>query len=149
MIERIFNLLGVRILIGAFIGLPITALALIGLAHGLVFLYSGVSDRTLWAIVLGVLSVVGTFGVIGAWLRITISSKSMSKTVNAITRFMLFCGLITSTVLGFWWLANNGIDFITVFFVVLTSGAVLFIYATPICSNKPSNLIGADNVTPS
>lgn len=135
----------IRILIGTCIGLPITALALIGLAHGLVFLYGGIADGTLWAIILGILSIVGTFGVIGAWVRTIVSTTSMSRKLNTLTRLMLICGLVTSIVLGIWWLVNNGVDLVTVFFVLLSSGAVLFIYATPKCSNNSSNSTGAKN----
>lgn len=62
-----------------------------------------------------------------------------------LARNFLVCGLVACIALGGWWSYIEGIDEVSAFFIMLTIGASLFLYATPAGSNNSSNLNGAQN----
>ncbi len=134
--EYILNNIFVRIIIGILVGLPITAAALIGGAHGLVLGYAGIVNAKIGLFLFGVLTITGFIGISGAWRRLLEPTNSMTEKYKNKTRSMLFYGLTTSTALSIWAVYSEGLTVISLPLVILTLGSILFIMATPKSSNR-------------
>ena len=90
MLQHFFDQRTVRILFGVALGLPITALALIGGLYGCVIGLTGLltgSDKFLFAFITAT-TVLGLAGISGAWRRILRPSVEMTasevKTIHAL-----------------------------------------------------------------
>lgn len=121
----------VRVALGAFIGVPITAAALIGAIYGAVFLVGGVRDSEFWAIGLGLVATLGVLGIAGAWRRILKRHAAMPHRERVVVRGLLLSGIAASIVLGGWavqadWVAAG------LSFALLTIGGVALVLATPV-----------------
>ena len=87
-------------------------------------------DLELLPFLLGVVTITGFIGIIGAWGRLLISSNDMSVKSSKRIRLMLLSGLLTSLsflVLAVYKSEPEG----AVFMLALTLGAAAFVYATP------------------
>lgn len=120
-----------RIIIGIFIGLPLTATSLIGGAHGLVLGYAGIVNAMFGLLLMGILTITGFIGIFGAWLRLLESTYSMSDRYRIKTRVMLYFGLVTSSILYILAIYTDGLSLLSMPFIAMTIGSVLFIIGTP------------------
>jgi hypothetical protein len=134
--EYALNNIIVRIIVGITVGSSITAIALIGGAHGLVLGYAGIINAEFGLTLFGILTITGFIGICGAWCRLLKPTYSMSQRFITRIRYMLFFGLVTSAILSIWALYIEGLTVITMPLLALTLGCILFIMGTPKSSNK-------------
>jgi len=134
--EYLLNNIFIRIIVSIFIGIPISALALVTGLHGLVLGYAGIVNIELWLILIGIITITGFIGLAGAWLRLFESTTSMTEPYRHKTRIMLFLGLISSSALSVWSILLDGLSLISFLLMSLAMGGLLFILATPKSSNK-------------
>ncbi len=98
--------------------------------YGLIFIYSSVVDFTYISLILGLSSLFGTIGYIGAWYRITKQRSSMSTKQVTYVRRGLILGITASLLL-------LGLSFYTqviitiIFFMFIAFSGIVFLYATP------------------
>ncbi len=98
MIRDILDNKAFRILFGMFIGIPSTLAFLIVLPSGLIMGVTGIRDFDVPTLSMGIASIFGAFGVMGAWLRLTKEIDQFSQ--NQITYLrLLLSGGITATVI--------------------------------------------------
>jgi len=118
-----------RLIIGIGIGLPATAISVILGFHGLILGYGGIKEANIFFLFMGIITITGFIGIIGAWWRLIISTENTSKTNQNKIRSMLFYGLATSIALSIWSLYS---DFRTLPVpLTLILAGTFFIYATP------------------
>lgn len=134
--ENILNNIYVRIIMGVFIGIPFTSTALFAGAHGLILGYAGIVEEKFSMAILGILTITGFIGIIGAWLRIIEPTSSMSSRYLKITRLMLYSSFITSVSLTIWAFYLEGLTETSMPVIILIVGSILFIAATPKSSNN-------------
>ena len=128
--EKLLNNIIVRIVIGATVGLPLTAISIVLGFHGLVLFYAGVKELELIPFSLGLVTITGFIGIIGAWKRIFITSEVMTEKEKNTTRVMLIFGLLTSLALSIWAFRTSEPEG-GIILLALSFGAGAFIYATP------------------
>lgn len=87
-----------RILFGMFIGIPSTLAFLILLPSGLIMGVTGLRNFDVPTLSMGVASIFGAFGVMGAWLRLTKTIDRFSQNQIMYLRLLLSGG-ITATVI--------------------------------------------------
>lgn len=133
--EEFLNLKITRIAIGALIGIPVTAVSIVLGFHGLVLLYAGIKEFEIFSFSLGIVTITGFIGIIGAWKRIYSSSKNLSEKEKQSIRSMLIIGFLSSIALSYWALSSSEKE-ISLALFMLSFGALAFIYATPKNSNK-------------
>ncbi len=131
MIEKTLNMLLVRIAVGIIIGIPLTVLAVVAGAHGLVLTYGGIVDGKYLLILFGIVTITGFMGISGAWLRLLKPSTVMSNKYRNVTRGMLFYGLASSVALSAWSIISEGMSVISLLLIVLSLGGTAFVHATP------------------
>lgn len=98
--------------------------------HGLVLFYAGAKEAELLPLSLGVVTITGFIGILGAWKRIYSSSEEMSEKEKSTTRIMLLFGCLSSFGLSAW-AFNSSEPESAIILLLLALGAVAFIYATP------------------
>lgn len=125
-----------RVALGLLVGAPFTLIATILGAHGLILGYGGIVKSDPALLLAGILTLSGFVGICGAWWRVFTSTDSMSCTSRDVVRVMLFVGAGTSLSLAAWALLLEGGALLVVPLVISAVGGVLFIRATPKCSNK-------------
>lgn len=128
--ENLLNNKLTRRIIGGVIGIPLTMISIVLGFHGLILLYAGVKDLELYPLSLGIATITGFIGIIGAWKRISASSEEMSEKEKSIIRAMLFCGFLSSAGLSVWAFTSNEPE-VGVTLLLLTLGSIGFIFATP------------------
>ncbi len=128
--EKLLNNRIVRIVIGTAIGIPVTAFSIVLGLHGLILFYAGVKEAELLPLFLGVVTVTGFIGIVGAWKRLLSSTEEMDKKEKRNVRAMLMFGLLSSLALGAWAFSSSEPE-IAIILLVLSLGAGVFIYATP------------------
>lgn len=121
----------VRVGLGVFIGVPITAAALIGAIYGAVFFVGGVRDREFWAVGLGLVATLGVLGIAGAWRRILKRHTAMPHRERVVVRGLLLSGIAASIVLGGWAVQADWVA-AALSFALLTIGGVALVLATPV-----------------
>ena len=146
--ENILNNIFVRIIAGLIVGIPLSALVLVTGAHGLLIGYAGVINSEFWLILVGIITITGIIGIIGAWRRLIDSTYSMSVPYNNKTRTMLFFGVFTSVALTVWTIVIDGVSEIASLLIILSIGGVIFIIATPKSSNNTLNSDSAKSAAP-
>jgi len=118
-----------RLIIDIGIGLPATALSVILGFHGLILGYGGIKEANIYFLFIGLITITGFIGIIGAWWRLMSSTENTSKSEQNKIRVMLFYGLATSVALLMWSLYS---DYRTLLIpVTLILAGTFFIYATP------------------
>jgi hypothetical protein len=120
-----------RIAVGVFLGIPLTAAALFGAIFGTIFFVHGLQDGEFWAIGLGLVAALGALGIAGAWWRLLRRHTAMSRRESIVVRVLLFSGIVSSIVLGAWavqgeWAAA------ALLFGLLAIGGVALVLATPV-----------------
>lgn len=128
--ENFLNNRIIRIVIGTAVGIPLTTISIILGFHGLVLFYAGIKDAELLPFLIGVVTITGFIGIIGAWKRIFTSSEEMTEKEKNTTRVMLLFGSLTSLGLSAWAFKSSELEFAAIL-LLLSLGAVAFIYATP------------------
>ena len=133
--ENTLNNRIVRIILAVVVGIPVTAVVVVLGFNGLILGYGGIIEFKLLPFLLGVVTVTGVIGIIGAWKRIYTSTNEMSEKEKQTTRVMLVIGCFSSLALSIWAFSSAEPE-IAIFLLVLSFGAVVFIYATPKNSNN-------------
>ena len=146
--EYIFNNIFVRIIAGILIGIPVSVVALVSGAHGLLLGYAGIITVEFWLVLVGIITITGFIGIIGAWRRLIDSTVSMSVKYNNKTRSMLFFGIFTSVALTIWSIVIDGVSEMTLLLIILCMAGVMFIIATPKSSNNTLNSDSAKSAAP-
>jgi len=126
--ERILNNLYARIIISLLVGIPLSAIALIGGAHGLVLGIAGIKDLHFGLALIGIVTIIG---IIGAWRRLLEPTDSMASSKQNNIRLMLILGLAASLSLTVWSVIVDGISIIAVSLLTLSTGGFVFVLATP------------------
>lgn len=88
-----------RILFGLFVGFPATLLFLVLSVYGYIFGIIAIRERDLLSGALAFSTVLGTAGVIGAWLRLLKQSNRISVRRKLFIRISLLCGVAASLIL--------------------------------------------------
>ncbi len=118
-----------RLIIGAAIGIPATAISVILGFHGLILGYAGIKEADIYFLFMGVITITGFIGIIGAWWRLMVSTRNTSNSKQNIIRSLLLYGLATSVALFMWSLFS---DYRTLPIpLTLILAGTFFIYATP------------------
>ena len=128
--EKLLNNRIVRIVIGTAIGVPVTAISIILGLHGLILLYAGIKEVEVLPFSLGVVTITGFVGIVGAWKRLFTSSEDMTEKQKTNTRTLLVFGLLSSLALSIWAMSSSEPEMAAILFM-LSFGAGVFIYATP------------------
>lgn len=119
-----------RVVLGVFLGVPVTALALIGSIYGAIYLYAGVREGDAWALGLGLVAVLGLLGIVGAWWRVLKRVAAMVKRERLVVRALLASGVAASLFLGAW-AAQAGEAIVAVPFALIAVGGIALVIATP------------------
>jgi len=118
-----------RIAFAFLIGFPATFIYLFAAIHGYVYVISLFYDFKLFSASLAAATILGTFGILGAWLRLIKQSKNLTPKQLRFTRNSLACGIVASIIL----LANAiwaGSFLFGVPLSILTVGGILFYVGT-------------------
>ncbi len=129
MIKETLDNKNFRIAFAVLIGIPSTFVYLIAAIYGYVFVISLFYDLKLIPASMAIATILGTFGILGAWFRIIKQSKNLTPRQLKFTRNSLACGIIASIIL----LANAigaGSLFFGVPLLFLTVAGVLFYVGT-------------------
>ena len=133
MLQHFFDQRTVRILFGVALGLPITALALIGGLYGCVIGLTGLltgSDKFLFAFITAT-TFLGLAGISGAWRRILRPSVEMTASEIKTIQALLWAGVLSSFCLA-GGVAHWSEPFWLVFaFVGLGLAGIVLVLATP------------------
>ena len=93
MIRDILDNKSFRVLFGIFIGIPLAMALLIILPTGFIMGVMGIKNFDLPTISMGVASIFGAFGVMGAWLRLTKTMDQLSQKQISYLRLLLSGGI--------------------------------------------------------
>jgi hypothetical protein len=127
--ETFLNYRVSRLIIGTAIGIPATIISVILGFHGLILGYAGIKEADIYFLFMGIITITGFVGIIGAWCRLIISTHNTSNSVQNKIRTMLIYGLATSVALLIWSLFS---DYKTLPIpLTLILAGTFFIYATP------------------
>ncbi len=88
-----------RIVFGIFIGIPLTLYFLVILPSGLIMGVAGLRDFDVPTLFMGVAAILGSFGVMGAWLRLTKAIDKFSQSQISLLRLLLGCGIVSTVIL--------------------------------------------------
>lgn len=128
--ENLLNKKSTRIIIGVFIATPFTLAAIMFGLYGIMMGISGVVEKSPILFLMGLISISGLIGVLGAWRRlIKPTTELIDKDQNKI-RTMLFFGLASTLALFIWSVYFKSSDAIAIFMLILALNA-FFIYGTP------------------
>jgi hypothetical protein len=95
-----------RVVFALLVGIPATLIYLVALIYGVGFGIAAFSNLDPIAASFGIATVLGTFGVIGAWLRLARPSNKFTEKQLKFTRVSLICGTLASLILmgiAIWW----------------------------------------------
>ena len=129
MIKEALDNKNFRIAFAVLIGIPSTFIFLASAIYGYVFVISLFYDFKLVSASMAAATILGTFGILGAWLRLIKQSKNLTPRQLKFTRNSLACGIVASIIL----LINAifaGSFYIGVPLSVLTLVGVLFYVGT-------------------
>ncbi len=121
-------------------GIPITALALLGLIDSLGLLLGGLERSDPWPLSFGVGMLLSFVGLLGAWLRVLRPYEQLSvQRINRIRRWLI-AGIAGGGLLAIGTLGMFSIDFIFVAlaFILLSSIGLLLLRQTP--TKQPVNI---------
>jgi hypothetical protein len=127
--ETLLNYRISRIVIGAGIGLPLTAVSIVLGFHGLIIGYGGITEGNILFLFIGVITITGFIGIFGAWWRLLTSTDETTKIKQNKIRTMLFYGLATSVALLMWSLYSD-INTLPISLLLIIASTI-FMYATP------------------
>lgn len=134
--EAILNNPKIRVVVGLVLGAPLTLIAIFLGCYGLILGYAGIVENKPFWFLAGLLTVSGFVGILGAWWRIIVSTRSITGSRLRTLRLMLFAGAGTSFALAVWaLLIQSGVILVLLLFALTLIGT-LFIRATPECTNK-------------
>ena len=129
-IEKVLNNEVVRTSIRYAILFPFAILSIVLGLYGLVFLIGGITDSNPFSFFIGLSSVEGWVGILGAEKRLLSSSEELTEEEKKKIRIMLTFGFISSLSLSIWVLTTSATGLaIALFFLSLCP--LLLIYATP------------------
>lgn len=131
MIERALDNRWLRIVLGAAIGIPFTAAALVGSIYGVIFLVGGLRGGEFFPTGVGLAAALGMLGVVGAWRRLLKPQSAMSHRERMVVRFLLFSGIASSTALAGVSLVYAEWPAIAFLFALIAAGGVALVLATP------------------
>jgi hypothetical protein len=135
MFERFVDNRLLRLVLGTAIGLPLTAAALVAAVEAAV-LSIGALQRAEYLIAgLGPLAILGLLGIAGAWRRLLRTNERMTYSERRFIRVFLYAGTVSSITLVLVSIFYFDSMLLSLLFVVLGCGGVIFILATPLRSN--------------
>lgn len=88
-----------RILFGLFVGFPATLLLLVLSVYGYIFGIIAIREQDLLSAAFAFSTLLGTAGVVGAWIRLLKRSDRISASLRLLIRILLLCGIAASAVL--------------------------------------------------
>lgn len=120
----------VRLVVGLFVGLPLSVIAVFAIPHGLILGYAGLTDGGVYNLFAGLSTVFGTVAILGAWYRLIVPRAEMSLPTVRIVRAALYLGIVSSVGLAAWaasaaWFTGAGA------LVLLVPVGVVFLRYTP------------------
>ena len=129
-IEKVLNNEVVRTSIRYAILFPFALISIVLGLYGLVFLIGGITSSNPFSFFLGLSSVAGWVGILGAEKRLLSSSEELTEEEKKKIRIMLTFGFLSSLSLSIWAIATSATSLaIALFFLSLCP--LLLIYATP------------------
>ena len=128
--EELLNKKSSRIIIGVLIATPFTVAAIIFGLYGILMGVGGIAEQSPILISLGLISISGLAGVLGAWRRLVNATNDLSVSEQNKIRIMLFLGLASTLALFAWSIYFKSLEAISIFLLILGLN-VFFIYATP------------------
>jgi hypothetical protein len=95
-----------RVVFALLVGIPATLIYLVALLYGAGFGIAAFSNLDPIAASFGIATVLGTFGVVGVWLRLARPVNKFTEKQLKFTRVSLICGTLASLILmgiAIWW----------------------------------------------
>jgi hypothetical protein len=137
-LQNLFDRLNIRIFIGVTLGLPISALAVIGGLYGLFIGFGGflTTGKAMFALITAI-TLLGLAGIFGAWRRILRSSLELTEPESKTIRTLLGAGVLSSVSLADILVYFSESFWLILAFIILGVIGILLILATP--SQTPSS----------
>ena len=88
-----------RVIFALFIGVPLTFLYLIALPSGLMMGIVGLRELEAPTLAMGIAAILGSFGIIGAWLRLIKRWDEFSTKQLILIRALLICGVAATLII--------------------------------------------------
>ena len=99
MIRETFDNGNFRLGVAIVIGIPGTVLFFIALIYGIVFVIAAFEDFTLVTAAFALSALLGSFGILGAWLRLAKRSDKFTPGQRTFIKTSLACGITASLIL--------------------------------------------------
>ena len=133
MIETTLNSWRVRLIIGILLGIPLAMLAYLFGVQSLMFTAYGIAGMEFLLLVAAASTILGFAGICGVWARLLFSSNKMTEKVRRTVRFLLWCGVVSSSGLAVWTLFGelSGTPIVSFLLGMLALTEYAFIKATP------------------